>query len=117
VQLPTNLGMTQSVVYRSQPVGDRRMPALDACIELGLAAFGSVPLLQGRAVGVDFPEAVSGAFPEAESSLAQALQFARSAPGVTAALVGVSDPEHAAEDFALARIPPAAGTRVLDLFV
>jgi aryl-alcohol dehydrogenase-like predicted oxidoreductase len=117
VQLPTNLGMTQSVVYRSQPVGDRRMPALDACAELGLAAFGSVPLLQGRAVGVDFPEAVADAFPEAESSLAQALQFARSAPGVTAALVGVSDPEHAAEDFALARIPPAPGARVLDLFV
>ena len=117
VQLPTNLGMTQSVVYRSQSVGDRRMPALDACAALGLAAFGSVPLLQGRAVGVDFPESVADAFPEAKSSLAQALQFARSAPGVTAALVGVSDPEHAAEDFALARIPPAPPARVLDLFV
>ena len=117
VQLPTNLGMTQSVVYRSQPVGGRRMPALEACSALRLAAFGSVSILQGRAVGVDFPDAVSGAFPEAESSLLQALQFARSAPGVTAALVGVSDPEHAAEDFALARIPPAPGARVLDLFV
>ena len=117
VQLPTNLGMTQSVVYRSQPVAGRRMPALEACAALRLAAFGSASILQGRAVGVDFPDAVSGAFPEAESSLLQALQFARSAPGVTAALVGVSDPEHAAEDFALARIPPAPGARVLDLFV
>ena len=117
VQLPTNLGMTQSVVYRSQPIAGRRMPALEACSALGLAAFGSVPLLQGRAAGVDFPDAVAEAFPEAESSLLQALQFARSAPGVTAALVGVSDPEHAAEDFGLARIPPAPGARVLDLFV
>lgn len=117
VQLPTNLGMTQSVVYRSQPVGGRRMPALEACSALRLAAFGSVSILQGRAVGVDFPDAVSGAFPEAPSSLLQALQFARSAPGATTALVGVSDPEHAAEDFALARVPPAAAARVLDLFV
>ena len=117
VQLPTNLGMTQSVVYRSQSIEGRRMPALEGCSTLGLAAFGSVPILQGRAVGVDFPEAVADAFPEARSSLLQALQFARSAPGMTAALVGVSDPEHAAEDFALARVPPAPGARVLDLFV
>ena len=117
VQLPTNLGMTQSVVYRSQSVGDRRMPALDAAAWLGLAAFGSVPLIQGRAAHVDFPDRVIEAFPEAGTSLAQALQFARSAPGMTAALVGVSDPGHAAEDFALARVAPAPPARVLDLFV
>jgi aryl-alcohol dehydrogenase-like predicted oxidoreductase len=117
VQMPTNLGMTQSVVYRSQSVGAKRMPALEACAALDLAAFGSVPILQGRAVGVDFPERVAEAFPEAHGSLFQALQFARSAPGATTALVGVSDPEHAAEDFALSRIPPAAPSRVLDLFV
>jgi len=117
VQFPTNLGMTQSVVYRSQPIAGRRMPALEACSALGLAAFGSVPLLQGRAARIDFPDAVAEAFPEAETSLLQALQFARSAPGVTAALVGVSDPGHAAEDFGLSRVPPAPAARVLDLFV
>lgn len=117
VQLPTNLGMTQSVVYRSQSVAGRRLPALDASAALGVAAFGSVPLIQGRAADVDFPDRVTEAFPEAESSLLQALQFARSAPGVTTALAGVSDPRHAAEDFALSRVPPAPAARVLDLFV
>ena len=56
------------------------------------------------------------AFPEVGTALLQALQFSRSAPGMTTALVGVSDPEHAAEDFALAALPPAEPGRVLGLF-
>src|SRR5262249_3065537 len=113
VQLPTNLAMAQGVVYRSQETGGVRKPALEAAEGRNLAAFGSASLLQGRLAGYDFPEEVAEAFPGAGTSLLQALQFARSAPGITAALVGVSDPEHAAEDFALARVPPAEAGRVL----
>jgi hypothetical protein len=35
---------------------------------------------------------------------------------MTTALVGVSTPEHAREDFALAGVPPADASRVLALF-
>jgi len=117
VQLPTNLAMTQSVVYRSQEAGGARQPALSAAEALNLAAFGSASLLQGRLAGYDFPEEVGEAFRGAATSLLQALQFARSAPGMTTALVGVSNPEHAAEDFALSRVAPAEAGRVLGLFV
>lgn len=115
VQLPFNLAMAQALGYRSQARGDRRLPPLDFARESGLAAFGSASLLQGRLAG-DLPEEVVAAFPEAETPAQCAIQFSRSAPGMTAALVGVSSPEHAAENFALSRVPPAPADRVLGLF-
>ncbi len=116
VQLPSNLAMAQALVYRSQEIVGGRLPALAAAGALRIAAFGSGSILQGRLAGYDFPEEVAEAFPEARSCALQALQFARSAPGLTTALVGVSSPEHAAEDFALAKVPPAEPGRVLGLF-
>jgi len=107
VQLPSNLAMGQGVGFRSQETDAGRLPALRAAGALGLAAFGSASILQGRLAGYDFPDDVVAALPGAETSLLQALQFARSAPGVTTALIGVSNPEHASEDFALAGLAPA----------
>jgi aryl-alcohol dehydrogenase-like predicted oxidoreductase len=117
VQLPSNLGMAESLVFRSQEVAGHRLPALAACAELGLAAFGSASILQGRLARYDFPDPVVEAFPEAPTALLQALQFARSAPGLTTALVGVSSPDHASEDFVLARKRPAESGAILGLFV
>jgi aryl-alcohol dehydrogenase-like predicted oxidoreductase len=107
VQLPSNLGMAQAVLYRSQETDTGRLPAFPAAAELGLTAFGSGSISQGRLAVVDFPDEVVAAFPGAGTSVVRALQFARSSPGVTTALVGVSNPGHAAEDFALAKLPPA----------
>jgi aryl-alcohol dehydrogenase-like predicted oxidoreductase len=116
VQLPSNLQMAQGTAYRSQETEHGRQPALPAARAFNLAAFGSASILQGRLAAVELPEEIAEAFPGLETSGQQALQFARSAPGVTTALVGVSSPEHAAEDFALAKVPPAAPDRILRLF-
>jgi len=115
VQLPVNLAMAQAVVYRSQETADGRLAALPAAQKLGLAAFGSASLLQGRLAG-DLPDEVEEAFSTASPGAQRALQFSRSAPGMTTALVGVSSPEHAGENFALARVPPADRAGVLALF-
>lgn len=115
VQMPVNLAMAQAVVYRSQETEDGRLAALPAAQKLGLAAFGSASLLQGRLAG-DLPDEVEGAFPTVSAGAQRALQFSRSAPGMTAALVGVSTVEHAREDFALSGVPPAEASRVLALF-
>ncbi len=116
VQLPSNLQMAQGMVYRSQEIGQARQPAMPAARALGLAAFGSASILQGRLAAVELPEEIAEAFPGLQTSGQQALQFARSGPGVTTALVGVSSPEHAAEDFALAKTPPLSPERILGLF-
>jgi aryl-alcohol dehydrogenase-like predicted oxidoreductase len=115
VQLPVNLAMAQAVAYPSQVIGEERLPALFAAEREGLAAFGSASLLQGR-LAADLPEEVEAAFPGAKPGAQQALQFSRSSPGMTAALVGVSTPEHARENFELAGVPPADRSRVLSLF-
>ena len=109
VQLPTNLAMAaeRGVSVPGERSGLRE-PGLDGRegprpggVRVGLAAPGAARRLRAS------PRTCARRFPGRRRPLLQALQFARSAPGVTTALVGVSDPEHAAEDFALARVPPA----------
>jgi aryl-alcohol dehydrogenase-like predicted oxidoreductase len=117
VQLPSSFAMAQALVYRSQEAASIRRPALEAAAEFGLAAFGSASIMQGRLAMVDFPEEVAEAFPGTSTSAERALQFARSAPGLTTALVGVSRAEHAEEDFGLSAIPPADPARLMGLFV
>lgn len=114
VQLPFNLAMAHAVGYRSQDSNGARVPALVAAPKLGLSAFGSASLLQGRLAG-DLPEEVEAAFPGADTPARRALQFARSAPGMTTALVGTSSPGHASENFGLARVAPADPDRVTGL--
>jgi aryl-alcohol dehydrogenase-like predicted oxidoreductase len=115
VQLPVNLAMAQALGYPSQEGRSGRVPALIAAEEAGLAAFGSASLLQGR-LSADLPEEVAAAFAAATTDAQRALQFSRSAPGMTTALVGVSTPEHAGENFALAQVAPADRAGVLALF-
>lgn len=116
IQLPVNLAMAQALAYPSQLRPAGRTPALIAAEEAHLAAFGSASLLQGR-LSADLPEEVAAAFAGATTDAQRALQFSRSAPGMTTALVGVSTPEHAGENFALAQISPADRAGVLALFV
>jgi aryl-alcohol dehydrogenase-like predicted oxidoreductase len=115
VQLPFNLAMAQAVAFPSQPVGEKRLSALAAARELRLGAFGSASLLQGRLAG-DLPEEIEEAFPEASTGGQRALQFARSAPGMSTSLVGVSNVEHAKDNFALAGVSPASPDKVMGLF-
>jgi aryl-alcohol dehydrogenase-like predicted oxidoreductase len=115
VQLPFNLAMAQAAVYRSQATANGRQPALAAARDAGLAAFGSASMLQGR-LSAELPESIADAFPGLTTSAQRALQFSRSAEGMTGALVGVSTPEHAAENFELARHPPASVEAVWSLF-
>ena len=115
VQMPLNLAMAQAVAYSSQETEGGRVSALSAAATLGLAVFGSASLLQGRLSG-DLPEEIVEAFPEAHSGGQRALQFSRSAPGMTTSLVGVSDPAHAHDNFALSAVEPADPARVLALF-
>ena len=115
VQLPVNLAMSQAIAYRSQEVSGERLPALVAAEKAGLAVFGSSSLLQGR-LTADLPDEIGPAVPGAASDAQRALQFSRSSPGMTTALVGVSTPEHARDDFALASVPPADRSAILALF-
>ncbi|HTP53881.1 MAG TPA: aldo/keto reductase [Thermoplasmata archaeon] len=95
VQFPFNLGMPEAATLPNQPVGKSFEPVFSAAPKLGVACFTSIPLMQGRL-------SRSGPKRNGLTSAQTALQFARSAPGSLAALVGQKDPAHLSENLELA---------------
>jgi len=105
VQLPFNLAMLEALDPSTQLVDGEPAPALMAARSRGLMVFASASLLQGRlAEGLppDIVRHLSGLDTDAQ----RAIQFVRSTPGVTAALVGMSRREHVEENLGAARLAP-----------
>ena len=94
VQLPLNLAMPEAVRTPTQKLGaERVVPAIVAATELGLTVVASATLMQGKLTH-GLPSAVQSLFPRARSDAERALAFAREAPGVTTALVGMRSDAH-----------------------
>ncbi len=116
VQAPINLAMAQAIAYPSQPWRGGMVPLASAAADLGLALFASASILQGRLADADLPPPIDALFRDVPAGVQRALQLSRSGPGVTSALVGVSNPAHARDTFALARIAPGDPEAVAALF-
>ena len=115
VQLPLNVAMPEALVAGSQEMDEVFVPALVAARKLGLAVFASASILQGRLAG-ELPPRLAELFSGLATDAQRALQFTRSAPGVTSALVGMSDPGHVVENLALAGHEPAPAEAYRELF-
>jgi aryl-alcohol dehydrogenase-like predicted oxidoreductase len=98
VQLPFNVHMADAftVAGQADPDGSGRVSALESAAAADLEVFTSASLLQGRLVE-GLPDAVAAEL-AGETAVQRAINFARSAPGVTAALVGTGSPAHVAEN-------------------
>ena len=103
IELPVNLAMTEALTHANQEIEGTAMTMVEAMGKLGIQLIGSAALLQGR-MARKLPEFVARAI-GLESDAQRALQFARSVPGVTAALVGMSRAEHAKANAALFGFP------------
>jgi aryl-alcohol dehydrogenase-like predicted oxidoreductase len=99
LQFPFNLAMPEAAVLKNQPVEGTRKTLFEAASHEKLGCFTSIPLLQGR-LAEDGP-----AF-EGLTRAQSALQFARSAPGTIAPLIGQKTAEHLSENLKVAEIPP-----------
>ncbi|MBN1565013.1 MAG: aldo/keto reductase [Anaerolineae bacterium] len=115
VQLPYNLMMTEAFALENQQVSDEFFSPMAAAAELGLTVITSAALKQGTLAG-PFMAELAPHFPEAATDAQRAIQFARSTPGVTLALVGMSHADHVAENLALAGISPADSDTIRGLF-
>jgi aryl-alcohol dehydrogenase-like predicted oxidoreductase len=107
VQLPFNLAMREALAANTQPLDGRYVPLLHAAGGLGLMVFASASLLQGR-LAEGLPPQITRHFPDLNTDAQRALQFVRSTPGITCALVGMSRREHVEENLATAAVPPLA---------
>jgi aryl-alcohol dehydrogenase-like predicted oxidoreductase len=113
VQLPYNLAMPEAYAAATQLCGGERVTLVEAAARLGVSVVASAAILQGQ-LAQRLPDAVAEAFPGLTTPAQRALQFARSTPGITAALVGMSRRAHVAENLAVAAVAPEpAGVRHL----
>lgn len=114
VQLPYNLAMPEAMVVPNQQLDGKAVPIIEAAHQLGVTLIASASLLQAQLTR-GLPEFVREAFGQ-ESDLHRALQFIRSSPGFTTALVGMGRPEHVAENLQLVAVPPPSREQFLKLF-
>jgi aryl-alcohol dehydrogenase-like predicted oxidoreductase len=114
VQLPFNLGMTEALTLGNQSVEGKQITVMEAASELGITLIASASLLQGQ-VARNLPPFVAEAL-GLDNDAERALQFARSAPGITTALVGMSRAEHVRANAKLVRVTPATIDQFSNLF-
>lgn len=103
IQLPINLAMVEGIDVAE--LADR----------LGVIAIASASLLQGR-VAKRLPDEVRIPLGSLATDAQTAIQFVRSAPGVTTALVGMSSVAHVEENLALVQVEPASNADFSRLF-
>ena len=114
VQVPFNLGMTEALTLGNQSLRGHHRTVMEAASELDITLIASASLLQGQ-VAKNLPEFVSEAL-GLENDAERALQFVRSSPGITTALVGMSRAEHVKANARLVGVAPATAEQFTKLF-
>ncbi|HST51100.1 MAG TPA: aldo/keto reductase [Pyrinomonadaceae bacterium] len=115
VQLPVNLAMPEALVAENQTYQGAHVSLLESAKALGVTVVASASILQGK-VAEDLPEHIREPLGSLSTDAQTAIQFTRSTPGVTTALVGMSSREHVEENLQLARVPPASAVDYSRLF-
>jgi aryl-alcohol dehydrogenase-like predicted oxidoreductase len=105
IQLPFNLAMPEAAVASTQQADRRLGPLLQVARAHGLMVFASASLLQGQ-LTQGLPAKFRSWFPRLQTDAQRAIQFVRSTPGITCALVGMSNLEHVEENLATALSAP-----------
>jgi aryl-alcohol dehydrogenase-like predicted oxidoreductase len=105
VQLPLNLAMPEAFTNG----------VLELAAKSGMAAVASATLMQAR-LARNLPESLGEKFPGLASDAQRAIQFTRSTPGITSALVGMSSSAHVLENLAIAQVPPLPQHEYLDIY-
>ncbi|HEX3746908.1 MAG TPA: aldo/keto reductase [Bryobacteraceae bacterium] len=98
IQLPFNTGMVEAYTARPDNV-------LTAAAGLGISVVASATLSQTRVLR-QMPAAMAGQMPGLTTNAQRAIQFTRSTPGISVALVGMGRSGHVSENLGVARVPP-----------
>ncbi len=114
VQLPFNLAMPEALTRPNQSVAGKPVPMVQAARTLGITLITSAALLQGQ-LTKNLPPFIGEAL-KLKTNSALALQFARSVPGLTTALVGMSKLDHVKANLALVGVEPTPREQFLKLF-
>ena len=105
IQLPFNLAMPEAYVFANQHLGKKNVSVLNAAEQLGMGVMGSATLYQGR-LTEGLPPSI-GHVLGMKNDGENAIQFARSAPGMATSLIGMGHREHVLANMKPALLPPA----------
>lgn len=114
IQLPHNLAMPEAHLVPNQPANGKAVSTIQAANDLDVSVMVSGSILQGQlasGVPMHIRETLGG-----KTDAQTSLQFVRSTPGVTTALVGMASDLHVEENMALAKIDPASPETFHELF-
>jgi aryl-alcohol dehydrogenase-like predicted oxidoreductase len=103
IQLPLNLAMTEAIGMT------------DAADQLGVTVVASASMLQAR-LSRGLPDQIRVPLGPLANDAQTAIQFVRSTPGITTALVGMSHVEHVEENLALVQVEPVSLQTFAQLF-
>ena len=114
VQLPLNLAMPEALVRANQVVEGKTLAMVQAARALKITLITSAALLQGQLTR-NLPKYIGEALGLKKDAVS-ALQFARSVPGVTTALAGMSHVDHVRANLEVVGLEPAPRDQFLKLF-
>jgi aryl-alcohol dehydrogenase-like predicted oxidoreductase len=103
VQLPFNLSMPEAFVRQVDTLQGEPATILEYAAARGITVVASASLMQAR-LAVALPEEMGRRISGASTNAQRAIQFARSAPGITTALVGMSNGKHLLENLGIAAL-------------
>jgi aryl-alcohol dehydrogenase-like predicted oxidoreductase len=115
IQLPFNLAMSEALSLANETLGGEPVSVFEAAARLGVTAVASASMLQGR-VARGLPEEVRRPLGSLTSDAQTAVQFVRSTPGISTALVGMSQVEHVEEILSLTEVEPVGHESFSQLF-
>lgn len=115
IQLPFNLAMPEALTLSNQVVDGQQVSTLEAAANLNVTVISSASIFQGR-VAQGLPEDLRESLGSLSTDAQSAIQFVRSTPGITTALVGMSSRDHVEENLKLASVEPLKPEQYMKLF-
>ena len=115
IQLPFNLAMPEPLILRNQSLDGESLTVLESARRLGVAVIASSSLLQ-RQLTRNLPDFIGQHLRDLDTDAQRAIQFVRSTPGITSALVGMSKKNHVEENMGVAKLRPASMDDIGNLF-
>lgn len=115
IQLPYNLAMPEALTVPNQSFRGAERSTLELAAELGITVMASASIFQSR-LSRDLPAFITSQLKGLTTDAQRAIQFVRSTPGLTTALVGMSRTEHVAENLKTAAVSPATAEEFFGLF-
>ncbi|HYI96053.1 MAG TPA: aldo/keto reductase [Bryobacteraceae bacterium] len=115
IQLPFNLAMPEAFTSRHELLDGKMMTPLEVAQRLSITVVSSATILQGK-LAHELPDTLAEQMPGLETDAQMAIQFGRSTPGITTALVGMSSALHVKENLAVAQAQPLDEQKYLYIY-